>query len=78
VKEVTNQKRANKIMNEIVYSNLKRMLRMGKQVIIFVHKRGETYSTADEIIEMLKEKPNDKMLFECDDSWKSKKEVDRS
>ena len=78
VKETTNVARANNIMNEIIYENLKRMLKMGKQAIIFAHKRAETFSTALELIEMIKENPNDRELFECSDSHKFKKEVDKS
>ena len=51
---------------------------MGKQAIIFAHKRGETYSTALELIELIKANPNDRHLFECDDSWKVKREVEKS
>ena len=39
VRETSNAKRANNIMNDIIYDNLKRMLKMGKQAIIFAHKR---------------------------------------
>lgn len=78
VKESTNVKRANNIMNDIIYENLIRMLKMGKQAIIFAHKRAETFSTALEIIELLKDSPKDRELFECMDSWKVKKEVDKS
>jgi replicative superfamily II helicase len=78
IKETTNMKRANNIMNDIIYTNLKRMLRLGKQAIIFAHKRGETYSTALEMIDIIKEKSGDSLLFECEDSWKVKKEVDKS
>ena len=62
-------------MNEVIYSNLKRILRMGKQVIIFVHKRAETVSTAKEIIEILKKRPNDLNLFDCEASYTMKTEV---
>lgn len=65
-------------MNDIIYTNVKRMLKMGKQVIIFAHKRAETYTTALELIEIIKEKSNDRSLFECDDSWKAKRDVDKS
>jgi len=46
-------------MNDIIYSNLKRMLRMGKQAIIFAHKRAETYTTALELIDIIKERSGD-------------------
>jgi len=78
IKETSNTKRANNIMNDIIFTNLKRMLRMGKQCIIFAHKRAETYSTALEMIDIIKEKSGDAHLFDCDDSWKIKKEVDKS
>lgn len=48
---------------------------MGKQVIIFVHRRAETFSTATELIEILKSKPNDFYLFDCEYSYKVKPEV---
>ena len=51
---------------------------MGKQVIIFVHKRAETVSTAKEIIEILSKKPNDMPLFECERSYIVKPEVQKS
>ena len=65
-------------MNEIIYMNLKRILKMGKQVIVFVHKRAETVSTAKELIEILKKRPNDLNLFDCDTSYSMKTEVMRS
>ena len=49
-----NAQRGNNIMNEIIFENLVRILKMGKQIIIFAHKRAETYSTAVELIEILK------------------------
>ena len=78
VKEVANAARANNIYNDIIYDNLRRMLQAGKQAIIFAHKRGETYSTALDLIELLKDRADDRHLFECQDSWKVKKEVSRS
>ena len=74
------------MMNEIIYTNIKRILRMtdengkncNKQVIIFAHKRSETYTTALELIELLKERPGDAHLFDCENSWKSQQEVTRS
>jgi replicative superfamily II helicase len=78
VKESANAKRANNMMNDIIYDNLKRMLSMGKQVIIFAHKRGETYTTALEIIEMLKERHKDLHLYECEDAWKIKKDIEKT
>ena len=57
-------------MNDIIYENVVRMLKMGKQVIIFAHKRGETYTTALELIEFLKEQgSDDRELFECENMW---------
>jgi hypothetical protein len=44
-------------MNEIIFENLVRILEMGKQIIIFAHKRAETYTTAMELIEILKTRP---------------------
>lgn len=54
IKEMGNAQRGNNIMNEIIFENLVRILKMGKQIIIFAHKRAETYSTAVELIEILK------------------------
>ena len=65
-------------MNDIIYDNIKRMITMGKQVIIFSHKRAETYTTSLELIELLKERGKDMHLFDCEDSWKVKGEVSRS
>jgi len=59
-------------MNEIIYADLKRILKMGKQVIIFVHRRAETVSAAEELIEMIRKKPNDMYLFDCDRSYQMK------
>lgn len=59
IKETSNLQRANNIMNDIIYSNLKRMLRMGKQAIIFAHKRAETYTTALELMDIIKERSGD-------------------
>ena len=46
-------------MNDIIYDNLRRILRMGKQVIIFVHRRAETVSAAEELIDIIKTKVHD-------------------
>jgi len=54
VKEMGNAQRGNNIMNDIIFENLLRILRMGKQIIIFVHQRAATYNTATELIEILK------------------------
>lgn len=78
IKNLGNAARANNIMNDIIYANLKRILRMGKQVIIFVHKRAETHNTAKELIELLKKRPNDMYLFDCEKSYMVKTEVTRS
>lgn len=56
LKNVGNAQRMNNIMTEICYSNILRCLKMGKQVIIFVHKRSETASTAKDLIELIKKK----------------------
>ena len=37
VKEMGNAQRGNNIMNEIIFDNLVRILKMGKQIIIFNH-----------------------------------------
>ena len=65
-------------MNDIIYSDLKRILKMGKQVIIFVHKRAETVSTAKEMIDILQKRPHDMHLFDCEKSYTVKNEVTRS
>jgi replicative superfamily II helicase len=62
-------------MNEIIYDLLKRILKMGKQMIIFVHRRAETVSAAEELIEMISKKPNDMYLFDCERSYTMKQEV---
>jgi len=54
IKELGNAQRGNNIMNDIIFENIVRILKMGKQCIIFAHKRAETYSTAVELIEILK------------------------
>lgn len=48
---------------------------MGKQVIIFVHRRAETVSAAEELIETLRKNPGDMYLFDCDRSYTMKAEV---
>ena len=67
-------------MNDLIYTNIKRILRMegNKQAIIFCHKRGETASTALELIEILKESSGDAHLFDCEGAWQAKKDVDKS
>jgi replicative superfamily II helicase len=62
-------------MNDIIFENLLRIIGMGKQVIIFAHKRAETYNTAMEIIELIKKRPGTLQEFDCEDSWKVKKQV---
>ncbi len=62
-------------MNEIIYADVKRILKMGKQVIIFVHRRAETVSAAEELIEILKKNPRDMYLFDCEKSYTIKTEV---
>lgn len=78
IKNYGNADRANKIMNAIIFDNLRRILRMGKQVIIFVHRRAETVSAAEELIEMLRANPKDMHLFDCERSYMMKKEVGQS
>ena len=56
LKNVGNADRANNIMNTIIFKNLLRILNLGKQAIIFVHKRADTFSTANEMIELLTKK----------------------
>ena len=51
---------------------------MGKQIIIFMHKRAETYNTAIELVELLKQRTKYLHLFDCENSYKIKKEVDQS
>ena len=51
---------------------------MGKQVIIFVHRRAETISAAEELMEILSKNPKDMYLFDCENSHRMKKEVQAS
>ena len=51
-------------MNEITYMNIIRCLKMGKQVLVFVHKRNSTVTTAKDLIEILRLNPKDRDLFE--------------
>lgn len=76
IKNLGNADRANKIMNDIIYNELIRILKMGKQVIIFVHRRAETVSAAEELIDLIKANPKHQYLFDCENSHKIKKEVD--
>ena len=78
VKELGSAARGNNVMNDIIFTNLVRILRMGKQVIIFVHQRAATYNTAMELIEILRGEPRAKELFECPNKGLVKREVDRS
>lgn len=78
IKEMGNVQRGNNIMNEIIFENLIRILKMGKQIIIFMHKRAETYTTAQELVEILKQRQKYTHLFDCENSYKRKKEVDAS
>jgi replicative superfamily II helicase len=78
IKNLGNTDRANKVMNGIIYDDLKRILRMGKQVIIFVHRRAETVSVAEELIDILKSKPGDMYLFDCERSYTMKNELQKS
>ena len=78
IKEFGNAQRANNIMNEIIFENLLRILRMGKQCIIFVHQRAATYNTAMELIEIIKSRSNITHLFDCQDAWKAEREVNTS
>jgi replicative superfamily II helicase len=78
IKNYGNADRANKIMNAIIYENLRRILMIGKQVIIFVHRRAETVSTAEELIDVVKANPRDMHLFDCENSHRIKPEVVKS
>jgi replicative superfamily II helicase len=57
IKNLGNADRANKIMNDIIFTELIRIIKMGKQVIIFVHRRAETVSAAEELIDLIKANP---------------------
>ena len=78
VKEMGNAQRGNNIMNDIIFENLLRILRMGKQIIIFVHQRAATYNTAIELIEILKTQQGHLHLFECPDKHRVAREVAKS
>ena len=75
IKEMGNADRGNNMMNDIIFENLLRIIGMGKQVIIFAHKRAETYNTAMEIIELIKKRPGTLQEFDCEDAWKVKNKV---
>ena len=47
-----------------------RILKMEKQIIIFCHKRAETYNTAKELIEILKTKGKKTLDLFTSDSQK--------
>jgi activating signal cointegrator complex subunit 3 len=64
VKDYGSIKRAENVMNEITYQNVVRCLKMGKQVLVFVHKRNATVSTANDLIEILQQNSKDRGLFE--------------
>ena len=64
VKDYGSIKRTENIMNDIAYQNIVRCLKMGKQVLVFVHKRNATVKTAEELIEILGMNPKDRALFE--------------
>jgi len=65
-------------MNDIIYKNLKRVLELGKQAIIFVHKRADTIGTAKELIELVRQRQRDQHLFDCEYAHRIKPEVTRS
>ena len=65
-------------MNDIIFDNMVRILQMGKQMIIFAHKRAETYTTAMELIEILKSRPKFLELFNCESKHQTQKHVDAS
>jgi replicative superfamily II helicase len=54
------------MMNHIVYEELKRILKMGKQVIVFVHTRQGTIKTAEALIELINADRANADLFECE------------
>ena len=65
-------------MNEIIFENLVRILEMGKQIIIFAHKRAETYTTAMELIDILKQRTKYLHLFDCESKHMIQKHVSQS
>lgn len=65
-------------MNDITYREIRRILMMKKQVIVFVHKRADTINTAKELIDILRNRSNDHHLFDCENSYKMDGEVKRS
>jgi replicative superfamily II helicase len=66
-----NAQRGNNIMNDIIFENIVRTLKLGNQCIIFAHKRAETYSTAVELIEILKTRTKHLSLFDCENSYRA-------
>ena len=78
IKELGNAQRGNNIMNDLIMDDLARILKMGKQCIIFVHQRGATYNTAKELIDLLKQRPKLMPLFNIDDKSSIRREVSRS
>jgi activating signal cointegrator complex subunit 3 len=78
IKELGNAQRGNNIMNELIMDDLARILKMGKQCIIFVHQRGATYNTCKELIEILRLRPKLMSLFEVENKASIRKEVSRS
>lgn len=65
-------------MNELIMDNLTRILKMGKQCIIFVHQRGATYNTAKELIDIIKTRPNIMRLFDVENKTLIRKDVGKS
>lgn len=65
-------------MNYITYENIVNCLENGKQVLVFVHKRASTISTANDLIEIMRQNPGHEHLFESDKSYKMYGKVDRS
>ena len=64
VKDYGSMRRAENVMNDIAYLNIVRCLKKGKQVLVFVHKRNATHTTAQDLIEILRQNSKDKDLFE--------------
>ena len=78
IKEMGNAQRGNNIMNELILDNLTRVLKMGKQCIIFVHQRGATNNTAKELIELIKTRPRSINLFDVENKTLIRKDVSKS
>jgi replicative superfamily II helicase len=78
VKDYGSIKRCENIMNEITFMNIVRCLKMGKQVLVFVHKRNDTFKTAKDLLKILQENQKHKELFECENRHKVNRDVESS